>query len=223
MRGIKQIGEPRAAGRRTPRLDVVSATVLEEWMLQHQGVSCHTPAHTEPALNSHMLILSLSLTTANPFPTPSQKMELAKSTGLSFHQVGTWMTNNRKRRLYPITSGRRKPKTCFDRRILAQHNRHASAKVFQCYSPVRRDRRPEATEGGSNLPAYECLHDMLYSPESTETRPDDGQGGAKEMGVGWYSDGAFGAGSCEDMQFYENDFPSKEDLMMEGSISGGIM
>lgn len=240
MRGIKQLGKPRTAGRRTPRLDAASATVLEEWMLHHQGMTRLV------ALPPHIASYSDSLCprcAANPFPTPSQKMELAKTTGMSFHQVrdcpslpdglclrsyapslkqvGTWMTNNRKRRLYPITSGRRKPKTSFDHRILAQHNRHASIKTFQCYSPAHPGQRPAAAESAFKLPDadYDGLQVMLSSPDSTGMQPGDSEDTEQGSGAGWYCNGAFGAGNCQDMQFYENDSLSNAD----GNFSGGIM
>lgn len=44
------------------------------------------------------------------------------------------MTNIRKRRLYPITAGRREPKTDFDRELLEQHNRSVSSQAFPPFS-----------------------------------------------------------------------------------------
>ena len=38
----------------------------------------------------------------NPYPSRDARKALAKSSGLSEHQVSTWFTNNRKRRLNPI-------------------------------------------------------------------------------------------------------------------------
>lgn len=51
---------------------------------------------------------------ANPYPSPEEKDELAKGTGLTSLQVGTWMTNMRKRHLLPIINGYRQPKNRLD-------------------------------------------------------------------------------------------------------------
>jgi hypothetical protein len=51
---------------------------------------------------------------SNPYPSPEEKDELAKSTSLTSLQVGTWMTNMRKRHLLPIINGSRQPKNRLD-------------------------------------------------------------------------------------------------------------
>jgi len=51
---------------------------------------------------------------ANPYPSNSDKDQLASSTGLTSLQVGTWMTNMRKRHVIPIINGIRQPKNRLD-------------------------------------------------------------------------------------------------------------
>jgi hypothetical protein len=50
---------------------------------------------------------------------------------MTSHQVGTWMTNVRKRRLYPLIHGRRNPKTHFDHCVLTQHKGCKSKKPIE--------------------------------------------------------------------------------------------
>ena len=64
------------------------------------------------------------------------------------------MTNVRKRRLYPIISGRRKPKTKFDHNLLAEHNRKRTSKhsnsIFTHYTPNPYE--TDSPESGSSEP-----------------------------------------------------------------------
>ena len=113
------------------------------------------------------------------------------------------MTNVRKRRLYPITTGRRKPKTAFDHQLLAQHNREASAKTFQPSSPVRfsvggaSSNHCESQDTKHSSSEADSLQAMPSSPSSVES---EDRGAAYDF---WRADGnqSFGA----EMQFYLND------------------
>ena len=75
---------------------------------------------------------------SNPYPSPEEKDELAKCTGLSSLQVGTWMTNMRKRHLLPIINGCRQPKNRLDHLFSAIREQHCKGmKLAQIVHAVK--------------------------------------------------------------------------------------
>jgi hypothetical protein len=55
---------------------------------------------------------------AHPFPTPAEKTELMRSTGLTAVQIRNWLVNQRKRHWRPTLMGR-EPRCTFDAAILS--------------------------------------------------------------------------------------------------------
>jgi len=55
----------------------------------------------------------------DPYPSNDAKFKLAKMTGLSPQQVGTWMTNMRKRHMIPVINGKRQAKNRLDHLFLS--------------------------------------------------------------------------------------------------------
>ena len=55
-----------------------------------------------------------------PFPSQEEKTLIASSLNLTPQQVGNWMTNMRKRHVYPILSGKKRPKSSLDYTILGK-------------------------------------------------------------------------------------------------------
>jgi hypothetical protein len=55
----------------------------------------------------------------NPYPSVEDKYILSEKTNLTPQQIGTWMTNMRKRHMLPIINGKRQAKNRLDHLFLA--------------------------------------------------------------------------------------------------------
>lgn len=95
---VESSGRRRTPTSGKPRgrksLHEAATAVLTDWILQHQD---------------------------DPYPTQAEKESLALRGGVSVKQVVDWMTNMRKRRLHPVISGKRPPKSALDYMFLRNY------------------------------------------------------------------------------------------------------
>ena len=77
--------------------------------------------------------------------------------------MGTWMTNVRKRRLYPLLNGQRKPKTQFDYCVLTQKGRNSKNNLN--YTDYHHFKSGKYTNDGDSISSSRSLlHPIDISP-----------------------------------------------------------